>query len=103
MVPREAVASRVTVWPTWTLLVSAEMVATTWADGSWAPVMTTSPVSTPPRLDVTRTSLGGTGTPVTFQISPPFAAFGTATTPGYPSRVSFAFGSPDWAVTINRR
>src|SRR4051812_39882966 len=74
MVPRDAVASRVTVWPTCTLLVSAEMVATTSADGSCAPVMTTSPVSTPPRLDVTRTSLGGTGTPVTFQINPPFAA-----------------------------
>ena len=42
MVPVEARPSRVTAWPIWTLLVSPVMVATTCAEGSSAPVITTS-------------------------------------------------------------
>ena len=52
------------------------MVATTWAEGSSAPVITTSSESTPPLSEVTSTSDGGTFTLGMLHVLRPFAIVG---------------------------
>src|SRR3954454_6089628 len=98
VVPRP---SRVTFWPTWTVLASPLISATTPTAWSSVPVMTTSSVSTPPLFEVTSTSAGGTSRAGMVQVLTPFATDGV--TAGTPSSFSAAVSSPDCAETVRVR
>src|SRR4051794_41974053 len=98
MVPAEVVPSRVMVWPTWTLVVSGTIVATTSAAGVSAPVITTSSVPTPPLSEVTVTSSGGTGRFAKVQVVAPLVPR-LGAPPENPWTERAAAGSPDSAGT----